>query len=201
MKHSMILRFAFILCCAIGHYSAFAQLQPVYRIGKAGSGNIKLSGTSSLHNWDMNSKTFSGEARFTFDPAHAGVLTAIPSLTFTLAVVQLKSDEKKLDKNAYKALKAETFKNIVYQLKSATIQKGTGNTYLLKTTGNLSIAGVTKEVSMDVRCVVNKDETISCTGTEQLKMSDYGVKPPTFMLGAMKTGDQVSLQFTIVYNK
>ena len=201
MKHSMIFKFAFILWCAIGHYTVLAQPQSLYRAGKPGTGNIKLSGTSSLHNWDMHSKVFSGEALFIFDPANRDVLTSIPSLTFTIAVAQLKSDEKKLDKNAYKALKAETFKNIVYKLKSVMIQKGVGNVYMLKTTGNLSIAGVTKEVSMDVRCVVNKDATISCTGTEQLKMSDYGVKPPTFMLGAMKTGDNISLDFNIVYSK
>jgi polyisoprenoid-binding protein YceI len=72
---------------------------------------------------------------------------------------------------------------------------------MLKTIGSLSIAGVTKQVTMDVHCIVNKDATISCTGAEQLKMSDYGVKPPTFMLGAMKTGDNVSLNFNIVYSK
>lgn len=201
MKHSMILKFALILWYSIGFYAASAQPQSLYRAGKPGTGNIKLSGTSSLHNWDMNSKVFSGEALFIFDQVNRDVLTSIPSLTFTLAVAQLKSDDKKLDKNAYKALKGETFRNIVYKLKSATIQKGAGNAYVLKTTGSLSIAGVTKQVSMDVHCIVNKDATISCTGTEQLKMSDYGVKPPTFMLGAMKTGDNVSLNFNIVYSK
>jgi len=32
-------------------------------------------------------------------------------------------------------------------------------------------------------------------------MTDYQVKPPTFMGGAMKTGDALTLDFTMVYNK
>jgi polyisoprenoid-binding protein YceI len=197
----MIRRFAFILCCIAGYHIAFAQSQSGYRTDNSNAGNIKLSGTSTMHKWDMNSKTFSGEAQFVFDPLNTSLLSAIPSLTFSIAVVNLRSDDKSLDKNAYKALKAQHFKYIVYKLKSATVHKGSGNSYMLKTRGDLSIAGVTKEISMDVRCVINKDETISCTGTEKLKMTDYGVKPPTFMLGAMKTGDNISLDFTIVYNK
>jgi hypothetical protein len=32
-------------------------------------------------------------------------------------------------------------------------------------------------------------------------MTDYSVKPPKFMLGAMKTGDAITLNFTLVYQK
>jgi hypothetical protein len=54
---------------------------------------------------------------------------------------------------------------------------------------------------MDVYCVMNKDSTITCTGSDKLKMSDYQVKPPTFMMGAMRTGDAITLDFTMVYKK
>ena len=46
---------------------------------------------------------------------------------------------------------------------------------------------------MDVYCTVNKDESITCTGTNKMNMTDYNVKPPTFMAGAMKTGDAITL--------
>ena len=73
--------------------------------------------------------------------------------------------------------------------------------YLIKTQGNLSIAGVTKDVAMDVYAVVNKDGSITCNGSDKLLMTDYQVKPPKFMLGAMKTGDAITLNYTIVYKK
>jgi hypothetical protein len=163
--------------------------------------NMKLSGTSTLHDWTMNAKTFGGEAQFGFKPGNEHQLISLKALTFSLAVLDLKSGESGLDKNAYKALKSDDYKSITYKLSAATITPDKGNKFLIKTRGNLTIAGVTKEVTMDVYGVVNADETISCTGSEKLNMTDYQVKPPKFMLGAMKTGDAITLDFTLVYKK
>jgi len=69
----------------------------------------------------------------------------------------------------------------------------------MKTSGNLTIAGVTREVEMDVYCIVNNDATITCSGSEKLNVTDYNVKPPSFMFGAMTTGDADALDFNVVY--
>jgi len=189
--------FVLILLFAISITAGRAQLS--YKISAVNAVNMKLSGTSTLHKWDMNAKSFTGDAQFGFTPTNTGKLTNIKSLSFSLPVLNLKSNDRGLDKNAYKALKADVFKNITYKLTTANVQFITGNKYLVKTTGNLSIAGVTNEIAMDVYCMVNNDATITCTGSEHLKMTDYEVKPPTFMLGAMKTGNDITLDFTMVY--
>lgn len=181
--------------------SGFTQLvlaQSSYTIPESKTNDIKLSGTSSMHDWDMSAHAFTGEAQFTL-AGDDQQLSELNALSFSLPVSNLKSDKSGLDKNAYKALKTDQHKNIDYQLSSASMsteQKG-----LIETEGNLTIAGVTKEVAMNVYCVVNKDSTISCTGSEKLKMTDYQVKPPTFMLGAMSTGDDITLNFTVVFKK
>ncbi len=179
--------------------SSMMYAQSAYKLNSGTTTSMKLSGTSSLHKWSMNSKTCNGDAQF--NVKDGGALTSLNALTFTLAVLTLKSGEKKLDKNAYKALKTDTYKTILYKLTSATVSTVKGNKYLVKTKGNLSIAGVTKAIAMDVYCTVNKDESITCTGTNKMNMTDYNVKPPTFMAGAMKTGDAITLDFTMVYKK
>jgi polyisoprenoid-binding protein YceI len=188
-----------IVLCTLGLQQLRAQ--SVYKLADSKSIAMKLSGTSTLHKWDMNASIFSGRASFDFKPGNNTELVSLKSLTFKLAVANLSSGEKGLDKNAYKALKTKQFKNIAYKLTSATLSSEGGDKYLLKTHGELTIAGVTKEIMMDVHCVVNHDGTITCTGTETLNMTDYQVKPPTFMLGAMKTGDALTLDFTMVYKK
>jgi hypothetical protein len=35
-------------------------------------------------------------------------------------------------------------------------------------------------------CKVNADKTITVTGTRNIGMKNYGVKPPSFMMGAVK---------------
>jgi polyisoprenoid-binding protein YceI len=188
-----------IAICIIG-FNSRLQAQSVYKL-IGSKNNMKLSGTSTLHNWTMNAQTFDGEAQFGFKTGNEHELSSIKALTFSLAVVDLKSGESGLDKNAYKALKSSDYKSIIYKQISATISPDNGNKFLIKTRGNLTIAGVTKEVTVPVYASVNADGTISCTGSEQLNMTDYGVKPPKFMLGAMKTGDAITLDFTLVYKK
>jgi polyisoprenoid-binding protein YceI len=186
--------------CIMG-FSSSLHSQTIYKINDSKDIDMKLSGTSTLHKWAMDAKTFSGEAQFGFKVGSGEELASIKSLNFSLEVQNLKSGEKGLDKNAYKALKTGTYKDILYKLISATVSPVSNNKYLVKTNGSLTIAGVTKEVTMDVYCIVNKDASITCNGSKQLKMTDYQVKPPTFMLGAMKTGDAITLDFVLVYKK
>jgi hypothetical protein len=48
--------------------------------------------------------------------------------------------------------------------------------------------------------VVNPDKTITITGAQKIKMSEFGVKPPTFMLGALKVGDVVTVEYNLKFN-
>ena len=195
-KYPLILTAIFIL-----GFSSMLQAQSVYKINDSKDIDMKLSGTSTLHSWSMDAKTFSGNADFNFKPGDAAALSSIKSLTFSLAVANLKSGESGLDKNAYKALNTKEYKDIDYKLLSATVTPEGENKFLVKAHGNLTIARVTKEVLMNVHCVVSKNGNITCTGSETLNMTDYAVKPPKFMLGAMKTGDAITLDFTLVYTK
>jgi len=199
MKNQPIKNLVLILLLT-GLFSPFVNAQSIYTIKESKDIDMKLSGTSTLHKWTMDTKTFTGKGEFDLKGKDQQ-LTSVKSLTFALDVMDLKSGENGLDKNAHKALKATEYKDILYTLKSATVGQEKEGKYLLKTTGDLSVAGVTKLVDMDVYCMINKDGTITCSGSEKLKMTDYQVKPPTFMLGAMKTGDDITLDFTMVYTK
>lgn len=106
-----------------------------------------------------------------------------------------------MDSRAYTALKEKAYNAIVFVLTSATIVPGQKNEFQVKGKGNLSIAGVTRPVTLEVTGLVNADGTITCKGVEKLKMTDYQIKPPVFMLGALKTGDELTIDFTLVVKK
>lgn len=179
----------------------FAKAQSMYSITPSKSNEMKLSGTSSLHDWEMESKTFTSEAEFCMTPELSTHLSALKSLSFTLPVVDLKGDKSGLNNNAYEALHSDKYKNIGYtQVSAIVFEEKLGKT-TIKSTGNLTIAGTTKEVVLDVLCIVNPDATITCSGSQKLQMSDYKVVPPSFMFGAMKTGNDIALDFTVVYKQ
>lgn len=193
-KQFLIPILLYLLCL-----SEVAVAQSSYRINDSKFNDMKLSGTSSLHDWNMNAHAFTGKAEFDFEKGNNQTLIGLNALTFSLPVTNLKSNKKGLDKNAYEALHTNKHKNIMYTLVTANVSPAKEHKFLIKTTGNLTISGVTREVAMDVYCVVNKDASINCSGTEALKMSDYKVEPPSFMWGAMKTGDAIRLDFNMVY--
>lgn len=156
---------------------------------------IKVAGTSNLHDWDMTANNFTCEGNFSVTD---GVLKDLSSMTFTLPVTSLKSKEKLMDTRAYKAMNAEKFKTITFKLTDATIapQQKT-----IKANGNLTISGVTKPVTIQSTYVVNTDGSITIKGSEPLKMSSHGMKAPSFMMGALKTGDDVTIDFLLKLKK
>lgn len=155
----------------------------------AGS-QIKATGTSNLHDWNMLATTFTSEGSL---KVRDGELQDISSLSFSLPVTNLKSKEDLLDTRAYKALKTSEFNRITFKLKEATVlpqQK-------IKATGDLTIAGVTNEIIIMSTYVMNSDETITFKGAKQIKMSDHKIKAPSFMMGALKTGDDVTIDILL----
>lgn len=191
--------FAFILLSLIGLCS-IGYSQSTYKVENTNDIGMKLMGTSTLHDWEMESRKMTGVGEFVFESGSEKELTSLNSLTFSIEVTDLKSDSETLDKNAYEALKSEDYKDINYKLSASTLSPEKGG-FLLKSKGKLTIAGVTKDIVMDVHIVVNTDGTITCKGSYKLNMTDYSVKPPSFMFGAMKTGDAITLDFAVVYKK
>jgi hypothetical protein len=164
------------------------------------SADIKVLGTSNLHNWSMEDKAVACSAKFTYLAGKA-VPVSLAALTFSFPIHSLKSGESGMDSKAYGAMKAKTGGNIVFTASSSTITPGTAHQFSVKSSGDLTIADVTKPVVLTAACGVLADGSISCTGTNKLLMSDYQIKPPTYMLGTLKTGNALTIDFTMVVQK
>ena len=61
----------------------------------------------------------------------------------------------------------------------------------------LRIAGVEREVALDAEDQ-RRDAALVVTGSLPLLMTDYGIKPPTAMLGMLKTDPKVTVSFETV---
>jgi polyisoprenoid-binding protein YceI len=163
--------------------------------------DIKVLGTSNLHNWSMEAKDLSCTAKFGFAPAGNGQPQSLTTFDLSIPVRDLKSGESSMDSRAYNALKADKYATILYKSTSAVIVPGQKNQFQVKSTGSMTIAGVTNPVTLNATCQVNPDGSIACNGSEQLKMTDYQIKPPVFMLGALKTGDVLNINFSLTFKK
>jgi polyisoprenoid-binding protein YceI len=163
--------------------------------------DIKVLGTSNLHNWSMEVKDVSCSAKFTFGSAAGNPPAALTSFDLTIPVHNLKSGESSMDSRAYTAMKAGKFATITYAQESAVILPGQNGQFQIRSTGNLTIAGVTQSVVVTANCHANPDGSIACSGSQPIKMTDYQLKPPSFMLGALKTGDVLNINFSLTLKK
>ena len=160
---------------------------------------VAIAGTSTFHDWDMISETANCEIAFNFDGAN---ITGLSSLLFTVKAESLKSDHKGLDKNAYKALNSDKYPEISFASSYANIRANGPNSYVVSAKGRLNISGTTKDVWLAATCTVNpQDMSIRSSGSLKMKMTEYNVEPPTFMFGAMKTGDEITVKYDVNLKK
>jgi len=156
----------------------------------AQSSTMTILGTTNVHNFQSKVTQISG------DLVISG--KKVQSLKVDVPVKSIKSNEKLMDKKTYEAFDAEKHPNITFQLIDAVVQKATAEDIDVVLTGNLTMAGVTKKVTINTNGKALKAGTFQFMGSVALKMTDFKMKPPTAMLGMMKVGDAITLKFSIV---
>jgi hypothetical protein len=166
----------------LGLVSLQLKAQREFRI--EGKPSLKVSGTSTLHDWDMVSEQATGSARISL--SGNGVQT-IHAGSLSMPAESIKSGKRQMDGNAYRALKTDTHKDVKFQLTEARKQ---GDRWQL--IGTLELAGTKKQVTFD-SSVSTSGSRVSLQSTTKFKLTDFGIDPPTAMLGSVRTGDEVSL--------
>jgi len=198
MKYSLVLFFcAFVVLCA---FAVMPSWPAAHKAAGVGNADVKVLGTSNLHDWSMEDKDVACSVQFTYAAGKA-IPVSLTTFTFTLPVHSLKSGKSGMDSKAYDAMKAKDQGNIGFTASSSTIVPGADNQFVVKSKGNLTIAGVSKAVFLTAACSVKDYGTITCAGKDTLLMSDYQIKPPTYMLGALKTGNKLTIDYTMIVQK
>jgi hypothetical protein len=103
-----------------------------------------------------------------------------------------------MDRVMYETLKAPPHSNIVYRLTELTLKKApaaASGPYEFDSKGELTVAGVTNAISMPVQMERIEENKIKAVGTASLKMTSFGMKPPSPSFLPIKTGDEVKVTF------
>jgi polyisoprenoid-binding protein YceI len=154
---------------------------------------VTIHGTSNLHNWDETVGTVTGKSTVKANKDGSFDLKAV---NIRMEVHSIKSDEgTTMNNNTYKALKADVNPEITFSLTAPINSFTLTATTVISAKGNMTIAGVTKPVTMQVKVLMPEKGVIEIEGSEPLRMTDYGVKPPVALLGALRTGNEITIKF------
>lgn len=151
---------------------------------------LKITGESSLKDWEMSTSKADGEATFILDNA---TLKDITALRVTMKGEDLKSGTSGLDNNAYSALDVSNHPKITFELKEVS---GNGNSRQAR--GEFTIRGVTKEIEFPVE-VKKSGNGFTFSGKFDTKLSEFSIDPPTALLGTVRTRDAVSIHFETTF--
>jgi polyisoprenoid-binding protein YceI len=147
------------------------------------------------HDLTLEAKSWSGKADIDpDDPSSSSVQVTIdPS---SLAVVEAKggasalseSDKQKILDSLNKTLQTNRHNEITFE---STAVSGSAPRVSLK--GDLSIAGQTKPVTLDL----DVDDSGHLTGKTSFNQTQFGIKPFSAMLGALKIKDNVDISVDV----
>ena len=167
-----------------------------------GASRVSIAGTSNIHAYSASTTALritrvqlAGDvagANFWDEIVKPGALKAFE---IAIPAATLASDKEGLDKNMHKALKTKEYPDITFRLLRFEPRQGaTGD---LRGIGVLTIAGVQREVALDIT-TARKDAGLAVHGQVALLMTDFGITPPKAMLGMLKTDPKVTITFETV---
>jgi polyisoprenoid-binding protein YceI len=159
------------------------------------SQNMVVSGTSNLHDWTANVSKANGSAQL---EVNNGKITSIQNVEIKVDAQSLKGSKGNImDSKIKDALDAKKNPTITYKASKGSLTEQSG-TYKITTNGSLTIAGVTQNVTLDASGKVLPNGDIEFSGVKKLKMTDYKIDPPTAMLGALTTGNEITLNYKVI---
>ena len=158
---------------------------------------LTINGGSNLHDWSENVEKVGASGVVNWNSNGS---LEISTLTLTANVQSIKSSEgATMNGKTYKALKSDSHPIITFTLTSPLqVTQGSSSA---TATGNLSIAGVTRKVTIHAKISSTPNSTINIEGSLPLKMTDFGIDPPTALFGALKVSNDVNIQFKTILIK
>jgi len=172
--------------------SVSAQMALPGKLSLSSASKVWFDGTSNVKSFSCAAKKLDLDIKSDDDASPAKIVKAA---SLVIPVAQIDCKNGKMNEHMREALKAGKNPTILWRLSSYRIE---GTSVIMA--GTLTIAG--KENPIELRGTGGLNNgTITLKGTKVLKMTEFGVKPPSLMFGTMKVADPVTVSFDLVLNQ
>lgn len=94
-------------------------------------------------------------------------------------------------------LDAVRFPNIHFKSKKVTGREASGGGYDVSLVGDLSLHGMTQEITVPVKVTLD-GRTLTAVGQTTLRHDQFGMKPVTAAGGSVKVSNEIKIEFKIV---
>jgi polyisoprenoid-binding protein YceI len=183
------------------------------RLTQRSGSKMRLEGTSTAHDWRSESGLILGSLEvgpnFPLEPGAKVTPGKVEAKgEARVKVTSLKSKNKdgtyyddKMDDKMYNMLSYTNHPDIVFKITGLTLTQAAADansSYLFDAQGDLSLAGVTNNISFPVKVMPlpekDGENRVKISGEVPLKMSQFGMQPASMIL-VVKTADDVKAIF------
>jgi polyisoprenoid-binding protein YceI len=158
-----------------------------------------IDGTSTVRSFSCKANEVNAVVEANGPNAIPQLLTGdkgVKSVRVTVPAESLDCSNGTMNEHMRKAIKLSEHKSIEFRLTDYDVTRGAeGVSGTIN--GTLLLGGVTKPITMKAE---GKEEggMLHITGVYDLKMTEYGLKPPTLMFGRIKVGETVKVKYDLL---
>lgn len=166
--------------------------------------DFKIEGDSNVRKWHADIHEADGQLLFNanekfsaeqLQPEHFN------SLTLSIPVSNISSDSNILTNNIHNNLKKDEFPEITFTLDEvADVVISNGRT-VITAIGTIQAAGANHRVTMNVHAAEGNNQSIRFSGSKEMLMTDFEIDPPTAMMGAFRSVDEITIVFDVLFTK
>lgn len=160
----------------------------------SGEYTVTISGTSNLRDWKETVGQVTGDMSAAQNEDGSIQLS---SIRIKMNALSIKSDMGRvMDNKTHEALKASANPDIVFTLSNPLkLSQIRDRSNAIPVTGYLSLAGVCRPVIMMVKTFEIRHGSLVFEGSQSIRMTDFGVKPPSALFGTMRAAPDINIYF------
>jgi phosphoenolpyruvate synthase/pyruvate phosphate dikinase len=156
---------------------------------------ITIKGTSNLHDWEETVEKFSVNLSLKI---LNNEIRGIDYVHLTCKTGSIVSDHDIMTNKTLEALRTDKYPEIVFTMESVEKMNSVYGKDSGVLSGYLSMAGTTKRINISFEGQISNNRVV-ITGSKVINMIDFKIKPPTAMLGTLKTGETVVITFLLQF--
>ncbi len=185
---------------------SFSFTQVSYKVDEGST--MTITGTSTLHDWTSKVNEIGGDFVFKNEikdkklPKSGSIVEQIKMVIPVLSIESPRGST--MDNKTYNALKSEDHPEMIFEVKSDNIESiidKSAEKFLLKVTGDLTLAGYTKEITIDLEGQKLTNGQLKFLGAYPIDMVEFEIEPPSAMFGQIKTGKDVVIDFDLLLSE
>jgi len=160
------------------------------------SHEIVINGSSNIQSWSAEVEDLSGTFILQIEE---GKIIDIGNVDIRMEGESIQGSEGRMMNNKiYEALDTDNHQEISFLLRDVLSLAENPGTAIVSARGVITVAGVSRVVEMNITGQLLSDGKVVFEGKQDLKMSDFRMDPPRAMFGALRTRDEVEVEYRVV---